>query len=92
MIDPLALAFVACVAVCAVVLFFTLGQISFKTARLQRQMDALVKHFGIDLTETAVKEAQALMKSGRKIEAIKVYREYTGVGLAEAKAAVEKMA
>src|SRR5258708_3239242 len=33
-----------------------------------------------------------LMNSGRKIGAIKLYREQTGVGLAEAKAAVEAMA
>lgn len=34
-------------------------------------------------------EVQRLMATGQKIEAIKVFREATGVGLAEAKAAVE---
>jgi len=33
-----------------------------------------------------------LLQQGRKIEAIKLYRERTGVGLAEAKEAVEAMA
>ncbi|MGE5195041.1 MAG: hypothetical protein ACM3U2_21315, partial [Deltaproteobacteria bacterium] len=33
----------------------------------------------------------SLVRQGRKIEAIKVYRAQTGVGLAEAKAAVEAM-
>jgi ribosomal protein L7/L12 len=31
-----------------------------------------------------------LLHAGRKIEAIKVYRQLTGVGLREAKAAVER--
>jgi ribosomal protein L7/L12 len=32
-----------------------------------------------------------LVSSGKKIEAIKLYRELTGTGLAEAKAAIEAM-
>ena len=36
-------------------------------------------------------ELQALLSEGRKIEAIKRYREATRVGLAEAKAAVESL-
>jgi len=39
----------------------------------------------------ALMAVQTLMKMGKKIEAIKVYRQLTGVGLAEAKAAVERM-
>ena len=35
------------------------------------------------------KEAREAVARGHKIEAIKIYREHTGVGLAEAKAAVE---
>ncbi|MBM4784177.1 MAG: hypothetical protein GQE15_41435 [Archangiaceae bacterium] len=34
---------------------------------------------------------QALLREGRKIEAIKLYREQTGLGLKEAKDAVEAM-
>ena len=33
-----------------------------------------------------------LLRQGQTIEAIKLYREQTGVGLAEAKAAVERLA
>lgn len=36
-------------------------------------------------------EVRALMKRHQKIQAVKLYRELTGVGLAEAKAAVEAM-
>lgn len=44
------------------------------------------------LSEEARAEIGALLEKGRKIEAIKRYREATGVGLAEAKKAVEAMA
>ena len=37
-------------------------------------------------------ELRALVNQGRKIDAIKIYREQTGAGLAEAKAAVEAIA
>ena len=37
-------------------------------------------------------EVRRLLDSGNKIQAIKVYREHTGVGLAEAKDAVEAFA
>ena len=38
-------------------------------------------------------EARALelLRAGRKIEAVKVYREATGIGLAEAKDAVDRI-
>ena len=38
-----------------------------------------------------LKEILGLSRNGRKIEAIKLYRETFGVGLAEAKEAVEKL-
>lgn len=37
-------------------------------------------------------ELKALLASGQKIEAIRVFREKTGVGLAEAKSAIEAIA
>jgi hypothetical protein len=40
----------------------------------------------------AMDEVQSLIMQGKKIQAIKVYRELTGVGLKEAKDAVEQMA
>ena len=36
-------------------------------------------------------EVQVLLTQGQKIQAIKLYRERTGVGLAQAKDAVERM-
>ena len=60
-------------------------------ARVERKLSALLKHSGLDIATIAGQEAQVLARAGRKMEAIKLYREYTGVGLAEAKAAVERL-
>ncbi len=40
---------------------------------------------------SAEEDVLGALRAGRKIEAIKIYREKTGVGLAEAKKAVEAM-
>ena len=41
--------------------------------------------------DAAARKAAKLMKAGQKIAAIKIYREMTGVGLREAKEAVERL-
>jgi ribosomal protein L7/L12 len=43
------------------------------------------------MADGAGQELAELVRQGRKIEAIKLVREQTGCGLAEAKAAVEKL-
>jgi ribosomal protein L7/L12 len=43
------------------------------------------------MADSAGQELAELVRQGRKIEAIKLVREQTGCGLAEAKAAVEKL-
>ncbi len=40
---------------------------------------------------TGASSIEGLLRSGRKIEAIKVYRQQTGIGLKEAKDAVDAM-
>ena len=87
--------------------FFLLAKVAAATARLERSMEVLLRESGADLSSPGGREAdplrsagqstpsmpevEALMKSGQKIEAIKLYRELTGASLAEAKAAVERM-
>ena len=63
--------------------------------RLEAQMDFLFKHFGLTFSENAnpgddPRILDALRKNNT-IEAIKIYREMTNLGLAEAKAAVEEI-
>ena len=59
--------------------------------RIEKKLDLILKHLGIDYRDDQSDQVIALLRQGRKIEAIKVYREMTGAGLAEAKAAVEAM-
>ena len=43
------------------------------------------------LSETAMNSLTAALLQGRKIEAIKIYRQATGLGLKEAKEAIEEL-
>jgi ribosomal protein L7/L12 len=61
------------------------------SSRLERKLDVLLRHSGVDLARVAAEEATTLNRAGKKIEAIKAYRELTGCGLAEAKAKVESL-
>ena len=44
-----------------------------------------------DLSPGQREQVERALAAGRKIEAIKLYREFTGLGLAEAKDAVDRM-
>ena len=61
--------------------------------RIDRKLEMIVQELGIELPETVVSclssEVCRLAENGEKIEAIKLHREQTGVGLKEAKDAVE---
>ena len=64
-----------------------------RIARLEAKVDMLLKHAGLEydpLAKVSESVAEALHR-GEKIEAVKRYREETGVGLAEAKQAVEEI-
>jgi ribosomal protein L7/L12 len=65
------------------------GRLKDQLAALERKLDLLLRYSGIDVTVQADKEAAELLRAGKKIEAIRIYRELTGAGLAEAKAHVE---
>ena len=65
---------------------------------LEKKIDFLFKELRIEYTEPGgndvpeyVRHIRELLHLGDKIEAIKVYRQNTGVGLADAKNAVEAM-
>jgi hypothetical protein len=74
-------------------------QLERRLDRLEHQLDLLMRHLdvpqpGLDVgPDLAVvdQDVVALARAGRKIEAIKRYRELTGVGLKEAKDAVERI-
>jgi hypothetical protein len=63
-----------------------------RLARIEHKLNLLLQHSGIEaLGELRLSERvkEIARDPKRKIEAIKVYREETGAGLAEAKQAVE---
>lgn len=68
------------------------GNTTVRLGGIERKLNALLRHHGVDPTQgpslsDRVKELAA--DPGRKIEAIKIYREETGAGLAEAKEVIE---
>ncbi|HEY0935453.1 MAG TPA: ribosomal protein L7/L12 [Trebonia sp.] len=69
-----------------------------RVLRLERQVDFLFRRLGID-PDLALDQDDTLpaalydaIARGKMIQAIKIYRETTGVGLKQAKDAVEAMA
>jgi Ribosomal protein L7/L12 C-terminal domain len=62
-----------------------------RLARVEAKLDLLLKHAGIayDPKVAVPPGVQDALQRGNKIEAIKLYREATGLGLAEAKEEVE---
>lgn len=62
-----------------------------RVARVERKLDLILDHLGLREQEPWSDEVAALLRDGKKIQAIKVYREATGVGLKEAKEAVERL-
>jgi ribosomal protein L7/L12 len=69
-------------------------------ARIERKLDLVMQHLGLHDSAfhhaappgpDPLTEVLALIAQGKKIQAIKVYRERTGVGLKEAKDAVERL-
>ncbi|WP_432140878.1 ribosomal protein L7/L12 [Streptomyces sp. bgisy084] len=59
--------------------------------RLESKVELLLAHAGLEEPQPArMAEIDQLLSQGKKIQAIKVHREVTGSGLAEAKEAVER--
>ncbi|MDO0937036.1 hypothetical protein QQY66_36955 [Streptomyces sp. DG2A-72] len=67
-------------------------RIDRRTAHLERKVDLLLEQLGVqDAGPAELSEVGVLVRQGKKIQAIKRYREITGADLIEAKAAVERM-
>ncbi len=67
-----------------------------RIARLERQVDFLFRRLGVDPSAAFAGGGDGLpmsfhdaLQRGKKIQAIKIYRETTGAGLKEAKDAVD---
>jgi ribosomal protein L7/L12 len=79
------------------ILFAVIGVAGSVTAilkmltRIEAKLNRMLAQVGADPQKTVPPGILGLLQAGRKIEAIKAYREATGVGLKEAKEAVEAM-
>jgi ribosomal protein L7/L12 len=60
-----------------------------RLTRLERKVDAIMRHLDVEEPRPDLAEVRTLLDQGKKIQAIKVYRQMTGIGLKEAKMAVE---
>ncbi|WP_433713726.1 ribosomal protein L7/L12 [Nocardia sp. CA-084685] len=60
--------------------------------QLERKLDMIIKHLGLPSQDPAMPydEIDELIRQGKKIHAIKLYRTLTGHGLREAKDAIEE--
>ncbi|MEV1287657.1 ribosomal protein L7/L12 [Micromonospora sp. NPDC049679] len=64
-----------------------------RLAAVEQKLDLIMVHLGIQASEPDAPGAVLQeLRAGRKIQAIKAYRAATGVGLKEAKDAVELLA
>lgn len=74
-----------------------IARLERKIARLDRKVDLILRELGLEYEEReedsfpGLDEVQDLLRQGRKIHAIKVYRQKTGAGLKEARDAVERI-
>ena len=67
------------------------SQVHARLMRVEHKLNKLLRHFNLEAASPLSERVKTLADDpAKKIEAIKVYREETGVGLAEAKAAVEE--
>ncbi len=65
--------------------------VSNRLRSIERKLDIILKNLGIAEPAGDMEPIRDLVRQNRKIEAIKLYRERTGVGLAEAKAVIDGM-
>ena len=67
--------------------------INYKTERVEGKVNAILKHLGIAFPPVPSEHVKGIAKDtarkGARIEAIKTYRDETGLGLKEAKDAVD---
>ena len=78
-----------------IALFFSMSSRAqpqnWRLARIERKLDRIISHLGIEMDDGTRDPVRELILQGRKIDAIKAYRERTGAGLKDAKDVVEAM-
>ena len=80
---------VAILGIVLLLLFRGTGGEPPRLRSLERKLDLILGKLGIDPAEGLDAQLKDLVQSGQKIEAIKLYRQQSGVGLKEAKDYIE---
>jgi ribosomal protein L7/L12 len=62
-----------------------------RLALVERKLDAVLDHLGVEVSEPHLQRVEALLGQGKTIQAIKAYREATGADLREAKEVVDRL-
>jgi len=60
-----------------------------RLAAIETKLDAVIAHLGVEIRRPTHPDVEELVRQGKKIQAIKLYREQTGADLLTAKLAVE---
>jgi ribosomal protein L7/L12 len=63
-----------------------------RLATIERKLDAVMAHLGVIETRPEYPDVVRHLEEGKVIHAVKAYREQTGLGLADAKNAVDEIA
>lgn len=75
-----------------------INRVERRLSLMEQKLDAIAGHLGVTVAEPAqpqladLPEVRRYLQEGKKIQAIKAYRESTGAGLKDAKDAVERLA
>ena len=67
------------------------GTLKRQSDRIEKKLDLILTHLGIPWGDETQEHIQELLRAGRKIDAIKFYREQSGASLKDAKDFVESL-
>ena len=88
----IAILFLTCVVVLGVMTIQNhLSRADRRAARIERKLDAVMRHLDLREEIPGMDEILDLVRRGKRIQAVKLYRETTGADLVEAKQAVDRL-
>lgn len=68
------------------------ARVNARLAAIERKLDAVATQLGVTMPAPEQADVVRHLQQGQRIQAVKAYRDSTGAGLAEAKAAVDRIA
>lgn len=67
------------------------SRVERRAARIERKLDVVMGHLGLQEEIPGLDDVRALVREGKQVQAVKLYRENTGADLVEAKQAVDRL-